>query len=97
MQNDPIYKKSRAVVSRPLKPETLILPLKAGSVNLNQVYLLNETAGRIWELLDGQRSVSTIVGLITQEFEVTSAEVAADFAKLVSELQQLNILEEVAN
>ncbi len=97
MQNDPIYKKSSAVVSRLLKPETLILPLKAGSVNLNQVYLLNETAGRIWELLDGQRSVSTIVELITQEFEVSTNEVEADFEKLVSDLQQLNILEEVAN
>ena len=90
--NDPIYKKSNAVVSRSLRPETLVIPIQAGSANLNEVYLLNETAGRIWSLLDGQHTTSQIIAIITQEYAVSAEDAQADYEQLVSDLEERAVL-----
>ena len=95
MQDDPIFKKSKVVVSRPVKPQTLVIPIKAGSANLNEVYMLNETAGRIWQLLDGQHTASEIIMLLTQEYDVTVEEAQADYEQLVSDLESLAVVEKV--
>ena len=95
MQDDPIFKKSKVVVSRPVKPQTLVIPIKAGSANLNEVYMLNETAGRIWQLLDGQHRASEIITLLTQEYDVTVEEAQADYEQLVSDLESLAVVEKV--
>ena len=96
LENNPVYKKSKVVVSRPLKPETLVIPIRAGSANLNEVYLLNETAGRIWGLLDGTRTAAQVVEIITQEYDVTTEEAQADYDRLVADLEGLSVLTRVA-
>jgi Coenzyme PQQ synthesis protein D (PqqD) len=95
MQTDCVYEKNNMVVSRPLKPEVLVLPLKAGSVNLSQAYLLNETAGRMWELIDGKRTVTEIITLFVAEYEVSHAEALEDFAQLVTDLKDLDMLKQI--
>ena len=95
MSNDIIYKKSNTVVSRSLKPEALVIPIKAGSANLNEVYLLNEIAARMWELIDGYRSTSQLIDIITQEYDVTTEEASADFEELASHLEHLAVLQKV--
>lgn len=90
--NNPVYTKSKAVITRPLKPETLIVPIRAGQVNLNEVYLLNEVAGRMWELIDGQRSAGQIITMITQEYEVSAEEAWADFSNLLNQLEDRAVL-----
>ena len=96
MQNDPVYRKSNVVVSRLLQPEMLVLPVKAGSANLNEVYLLNETAGRIWQLLDGHQTSTQIIQTIAREYEVSEEEASADYFKLVGDLEQLALVDRVA-
>lgn len=90
--NNNIYKKNTAVVSRRIKPEMLLVPIKAGSANLNEVYLLSEVAGRIWELLDGQRNKTEIVQTLTQEYEVSGEEAGADYEELINNLAKLAVI-----
>lgn len=90
-----IYQKSTFVITRPLKPETLIVPVRAGQVNLNEVYLLNEVAGRMWELFDGNRSADQIVGIIIQEYDVTAQEAWTDLQELINQLEERVVLIQV--
>ena len=47
---------------------------------------LNPVGSRVWELIDGQRSVEEIITAIVQEFDVTPQAAAEDVKRFVREL-----------
>lgn len=81
-----VYKKTDSIVSRKIADEFILVPIRQNVGDLESIYTLNETAARIWELIDGKISVREIRERIVEEFEVTSEEAEKD---LVEHLQQL--------
>ena len=57
------------------KPDLIWRSLDDGTVIINpeqgDVKVLNEVGARVWELVDGQRSISQIAQEITQDYEVS--------------------------
>ena len=51
-----------------------------------QYFSLEEVAGRVWELTDGQRTVSEMVQVLVSEYEAEPAEIEADVLQLLGEL-----------
>jgi hypothetical protein len=47
---------------------------------------LNPVGSRVWELIDGRRSVEEIAGLIVKEFDATPEAAAQDVRGFVEEL-----------
>ncbi len=47
---------------------------------------LNPVGSRVWELIDGRRSLEEIAGLIVEEFDVTPEAAAQDVRGFVQEL-----------
>ncbi len=47
---------------------------------------LNPVGSRVWELIDGRRSVDEIVEVIVREFDVTHEQAARDVQAFVREL-----------
>jgi hypothetical protein len=47
---------------------------------------LNDVGSRVWDLIDGQRTVSDIVDVIVDEFDVPRAEAAEDIDAFVRRL-----------
>ena len=47
---------------------------------------LNPVGSRIWELIDGQRSLEEITGVIVQEFEVAPGVAVQDVQAFIQEL-----------
>ncbi|HKB24818.1 MAG TPA: PqqD family protein [Methylomirabilota bacterium] len=47
---------------------------------------LNAVGSRVWELIDGRRSVDEIVEVVVREFDVTREQAAADVQAFVREL-----------
>ena len=81
-----VYKKSDSIVSRKIADEFILVPIRQNVGDLESIYTLNETAARIWELIDGEISVRKIREKIVEEFEVTPEEAEKD---LMEHLQQL--------
>jgi len=81
-----VYKKSDSIVSRKIGDEFILVPIKQDVGDLESIYTLNETAARIWELIDGKIKVTDIKERIVQEFEITPTEAERD---LIEHLQQL--------
>ena len=81
-----VYKKSDSIVSRKIGDEFILVPIKQDVGDLDSIYTLNETAARIWELIDGKIKVRDIKERIVQEFEITPTEAERD---LIQHLQQL--------
>ena len=81
-----VYKKSDSIVSRKIADEFILVPIRQNVGDLESIYTLNDTAARIWELIDGERKVRKIKEKITEEFEVTPEEAEKD---IIEHLQQL--------
>lgn len=69
---------SPSVVSKKIRGEYLLVPLASNIADMDSLYKLNETGAFIWDSIDGHRTVSEIISLVTEEFETEAGEAEKD-------------------
>ena len=90
-----VFKKSDGIVSRKIGEECILVPIRQGVGDLQSIYTLNETAARIWDLLDGRAKGREIRDKMTEEFDVTPEEAETDLVHHLKELASIKaIIEE---
>ncbi|MBN1405162.1 MAG: PqqD family protein [Candidatus Omnitrophica bacterium] len=92
MDNLKVFKKNSNFVSRSIEDETMLLPIYRTSKDINCIYTFNDAAGRIWQLIDGKRTIGSIKKKLLEEFDVT--EKAMD-KKLHDFLKDLNSIKAI--
>ncbi len=85
------------IVSRVVADEVILVPIHRRAEDMDLIYTLNETAARVWELSDGQRSLAEIHQVLVREFEVDPAQAEKDLAELVEGLLGIGALVEAGN
>ncbi len=70
-----------------MKGETLVVDPKT-----REVHLLNETASRIWDLLEGGATVLDMVRSLSEEYEVDEATLTKQIAAFAIELEAKRLL-----
>jgi len=90
-----VYKKSDSIVSRKIAREFILIPIRQKEADLENIYTLNSTATRIWELIDGQKKIRDIKKLVVFEFEVKEEEAESDLILLIDDLVKIQAIEEV--
>jgi len=55
-----------------------------------------KSGGRIWELIDRNRSVQQIEQLLLEEFDTSPEQLEEDLLRLLDQLQELGAIEAVA-
>jgi hypothetical protein len=89
------YRKTDLFVSRRIAEEAVLVPLRQHKGDYDHIYSLNETAACAWSLLDGNRTLTSIVKQIVTDYEVEEAEAAQEVIGLVRELVTIGALEMV--
>lgn len=69
------------VAARSIEGQEVVLYADTGDVNI-----LNDVGTRIWELIDGKRSVDDIVEVIVSEYKVTPEMAARDVGEFLQDL-----------
>jgi coenzyme PQQ synthesis protein D (PqqD) len=59
---------------------------------LGEYNILNPIGTRVWDLIDGQRGVTDIARVISDEFEVTAETAEADVRSFVEDLRKHQML-----
>jgi hypothetical protein len=77
------------VLSRRLNDEVVLVHL-----DTNQIYALNETGARFWELLAETRDRSAVEKALRAEFDVAPEALSSEIDGLLAELQALGLLGE---
>ena len=93
MDLDAIYLQDPSIVSRNIAGEMILVPIRSNVDDLESIYTLNETAARIWELLDGEHSLGAVRDAIVAEFEVEQEEAAQDVLALVAQLESIGAVQ----
>jgi hypothetical protein len=92
---DKVYKRSDSIVFRRIGDECILVPIRQEVGDLENIYTLNDTAARIWELLDGTAKGIEIRDKIIEEFEVMPEEAEKDLVHHLRELANIKaIIEE---
>lgn len=83
-----MYKRSENVASRVLDGEAVLVTPSDGGVKV-----LNGCGSRIWELIDGTRSIEQIVEVIVSEYDVKRETAAEDIDSFIEELKKRTLIE----
>ncbi|MBM3253199.1 MAG: PqqD family protein [Candidatus Omnitrophica bacterium] len=65
-----IPKKNKNLAWRIINNEAVVMPLENQAKEEEKLNIFNETATRIWELIDGNNSVAGIIKKITNEYDI---------------------------
>lgn len=75
--------------------ENIIVPEGIDNVNFRSIISLNESSAFLWEsIIDKDFSKSTLINLLTSEYEVDEATAKNDVDKLVAKMLSTGLIEE---
>jgi hypothetical protein len=86
---------SRSFVTRQIAGETLILPVAGRVTDLESIYVLNEVASRIWQLVASPATVDEIVDAIAREFDVSPEQATTDVTEFLASLDARGLIRAV--
>src|SRR3989475_1166335 len=90
-----IVQKAPSIVSRKIADEVILVPISHKVGEIDCLYALNEVGARIWELIDGDRSLQELRDAIVEEFEVSQTEAQEDLTVLLEQLKEIGAIQEV--
>ncbi|MBI5243715.1 MAG: nucleotidyltransferase family protein [Elusimicrobia bacterium] len=85
-------RKSPDFVGRRIADEFILVPIRRKVGDLQSIYTLNETGGRVWELIDGKRTVGEIRAALLDEFDAQPAQVEEDLADILGRFEAIGAL-----
>ena len=81
-----VYRHDPNIVSRLIGGEMILVPIRQNVGDMENIYTLNETGARIWELIDGQRSLGDVHDQLVSEFEIDPLQAKSDLLELIDNL-----------
>lgn len=85
--------RSRAVASRVVAGETLLVPIRARVGDLASIYSFNGTGSSIWQLLETPRTVDELVAAVASEYDAEQERVEKDVREFLSEMLSVGLAE----
>jgi Coenzyme PQQ synthesis protein D (PqqD) len=86
------FSRAAHVVSRRVAGECILVPLASRGADIDAIYDLNAIGAFIWEQLDGSRTGTEVVRLLTEAFEVHAEQAAADYLAFVEQLEAIGVI-----
>jgi len=87
-----IYEHDPHVVSRSIAGEMILVPIRKNVGDMESIYTLNETAARVWEMIDGKRSTEEIQNQMIKEFDIDPTQAEQDLVELIENLLEIGVL-----
>lgn len=90
MKDGIVLHKNPNMVTRVIDDETILLPLLKSSKEINCIYTLNKSASKVWELINGKRTLGQIKEQVMKIFDVTGQEADKEIYKLLRDFNGIN-------
>lgn len=89
------YEKDPSIVHRNIAGEAILVPIRRNVADMESIYTLDQLGAFIWELIDGQRTVSDIKAAILNEYDVAPEVAEADLVEFLGQLQVIGAIKAV--
>jgi hypothetical protein len=91
-----VFQKAPSIVSRKVAGEVILVPIRRTLGEVECLYALDEVGARIWDLLDGQRSLQAVRDALLEEFEVSETDAERDLLALIEHLREIGAVQSVS-
>ena len=92
---DTRYSKVSSIVARQIAGEYILVPIRQTTGDVESIFTLNDVGTRIWELIDGQRSLCQIKDQLAAEYEVNPDETESDLLEFIQGLESVGAVQQV--
>jgi hypothetical protein len=72
--------------------ESIFVPVRQQASDLQYILTTNEVGSRIWDLIDGNRTVDEIASTIAGEYDVDPDEALADTGDFIAQLHEADCI-----
>ena len=93
MKAERIFRKNPDFVTREIESNIILMPLCKSSKDIDYIYSLNETAGAVWNLIDGKRKLQQIKDKLLRSYEVSQGKVSEQFYELIKDLKEIKAIQ----
>jgi Coenzyme PQQ synthesis protein D (PqqD) len=83
---------SPSVVTRKTGNEYVLVPVTNNIADMDSVYTLNETGAFIWEHIDGNRSLESIIEILISEYDTDTETAESDLLDFVNKMNEYLII-----
>lgn len=87
-----IPRKNSELAWRIIENETVIIPLDEQTADFEKIELLNATATRIWELIDGNNTLKEIIEKICGEYAIGHEEAEKEVVVFIRNMEKKNLI-----
>lgn len=94
MNLNAIYRKNPGVAARKIAGETLLVPVKGNLADMQRIFILDGVGEYIWNRLDDDCSLLSILNDIVNQFNVAESQAGSDFRQFVDELLVAELIED---
>lgn len=89
---DQVFRKNENFVFRQIDDETILVPIKDNLGDMGSIYNLNEVGAFVWEQLDGQKTLSDVNEMLTDEFDIPEGESKEDLIEFINQLKEIDAI-----
>jgi hypothetical protein len=83
---------SPSVVTRKTGNEYVLVPVTNNIADMDSVYTLNETGAFIWEHIDGNRSLESIIEILISEYDTDTETAKSDLLDFINKMNEYLII-----
>lgn len=91
---DYIFIRSKAVVSRRIAGETLIVPVRGRVGDLASIYSFNATGSLLWQALETPQGLSSLIDAVQAEYAVDRGQAEHDVRQFLKDTVSVGLVEE---
>ena len=90
-----VFRKHGEIVSRVIAGDTILVPIRGKLADMQVIYSLGPVAAFLWEHLDGQKNLETLLSEVVGRFDVGRKEAEKDIREFMDELLKAGLIEVV--
>jgi hypothetical protein len=87
-----VFKKKDGIVTRNIAGETILVPVYGDLADIQKIFSVDPVAGYIWEKIDGLRTCSEILDMITEEYDVDRNVAEKDLTEFLESLKSTRFI-----
>ena len=80
------------LIKREIAGDTILVPVGKTVLDSNGLFVMNELAAFIWDLLPEAESEDAICEAVLAEYDVSAQEASADIAEFLNKLREMEII-----
>lgn len=92
LNDDDVLEHADDVVAQDAGEERVLVPLRTDVADLSRVWNLNRTAARVWDLVDGSRTVADVVTAVVARYDVPPETARAEVRSLLTSMLSASLM-----